>query len=66
MKRPVWADQVVWLNIFLGEEQVGNLALLARKPAMACGIKNLDASQVETLISALAQRCAQGEDDEER
>ena len=32
----------------------------------ACGIKNLDASQVEALISALAQRCAQGEDDEER
>ena len=41
-KRPVWADQVVWLNIFLGEEQVGNLALLARKPAMACGIKNMN------------------------
>ena len=42
VSKPVWADEVVWLNIFLGEEQVGNLALLARKPAMACGIKNMN------------------------
>ena len=52
-KRPVWADQVVWLNIFLGEEQVGNLALLARKPAMACGIKNLAVMLFELDVDAL-------------
>ena len=52
-KRPVWADQVVWLNIFLGEEQVGNLALLARKPAMACGIKNLAVMLFELDMDAL-------------
>ena len=52
-KRPVWADQVVWLNIFLGEEQVGNLALLARKPAMSCGIKNLAVMLFELDVDAL-------------
>ena len=52
-KRPVWADQVVWLNIFLGEEQVGNLAMLARKPAMACGIKNLAVMLFELDVDAL-------------
>ena len=52
-KRPVWADQVVWLNIYLGEEQVGNLALLARKPAMACGIKNLAVMLFELDVDAL-------------
>ena len=52
-KRPVWADQVVWLNIFLGEEQVGNLAMLARKPAMACGIKNLAVMLFELDMDAL-------------
>ena len=52
-KRPVWADQVVWLNIFLGEEQVGNLALLARKPAMAGGIKSLAVMLFELDVDAL-------------
>jgi phenylalanyl-tRNA synthetase beta chain len=52
-KRPVWADQVVWLNIYLGEEQVGNLAMLARKPAMACGIKNLAVMLFELDVDAL-------------
>ena len=52
-KHPVWADQVVWLNIFLGEEQVGNLAMLARKPAMACGIKNLAVMLFELDVDAL-------------
>ncbi len=36
----MWADNVVWLNIYLGEEKVGDLALLAKKVSMACGIKN--------------------------
>jgi len=39
-EKPVWADDVVWLNVFVGEEKIGNLALLAKKAAMGCGIKN--------------------------
>ena len=41
-EKPVWADNVVWLNIYRGEEKVGDLALLSKKVSMACGIKNLD------------------------
>ena len=39
--KPFWADDVVWMNIFLGSEQIGNLALLSKKASMACGVKNL-------------------------
>ena len=42
VEKPVWADNVVWLNIYLGEEKVGDLALLAKKVSMACGIKNMN------------------------
>ncbi len=41
-EKPIWADNVVWLNIYRGEERVGDLALLAKKVSMACGIKNLN------------------------
>ncbi len=41
-EKPVWADNVVWLNIYRGDEQVGDLALLAKKVSMACGIKNMN------------------------
>ena len=41
-EKPVWADNVVWLNIYRGDEKVGDLALLAKKISMACGIKNLN------------------------
>ena len=41
-EKPVWADNVVWLNICRGEEKVGDLALLNKKVSMACGIKNLN------------------------
>ena len=41
-EKPVWADNVVWLNICRGEERVGDLALLSKKVSMACGIKNLN------------------------
>ncbi len=40
-EKPVWADNVVWLNIYLGEEKIGDLGLLAKKVSMECGIKNL-------------------------
>ena len=41
-EKPVWADNVVWLNIYRGEEKVGDLALLTKKVSMVCGIKNLN------------------------
>ena len=40
-EKPVWADQVVWLNVYRGEEKVGDMGLLAKKASMECGIKNL-------------------------
>ena len=52
-EKPVWADNVVWLNIFRGEEQVGNLALLNKKASMACGIKNLNVMLFELDLDAL-------------
>ena len=41
--KPVWADNTVWLNIYVGDVKVGDMGLLAKKPSMECGIKNLAA-----------------------
>ena len=40
IEKPVWADNVVWLNIIQENKKVGNLALLSKKASLACGIKN--------------------------
>lgn len=40
-EKPVWANNVVWLNIYLGKEKIGDMGLLAKKVSMECGIKNL-------------------------
>ena len=40
-EKPVWADNIVWLNVYLGEEKIGDLGLVAKKVSMDCGIKNL-------------------------
>ena len=40
-EKPVWADNTVWLNIYLGDQKIGNMGLLAKKASMDCGIKNL-------------------------
>jgi len=37
--RPVWADASVWLNVFRGEEKIGDFALLSKKASLSCGIK---------------------------
>ena len=42
VEKPVWADNVVWLNVYLGEERIGDLALLSKKVSMECGVKNLN------------------------
>ena len=41
-EKPLWADNVVWLNVYLGEERIGDLALLSKKVSMECGVKNLN------------------------
>ena len=38
--KPVWADAVVWLNIFRDDVKVGDFALLSKKAALESGIKN--------------------------
>ena len=42
VEKPAWADNVVWLNVYLGEERIGDLALLSKKVSLECGIKNLN------------------------
>ena len=37
----MWADDVVWLNIFSDDRKIGDMGLLAKKVSMECGIKNL-------------------------
>ena len=46
-EKPYWADETVWLNIYLGDKKIGDMALLSRKAAIACGIKVLSAVLVE-------------------
>ena len=45
--KPYWADETVWLNIMLNGKKIGDLALLSKKAALACGIKVLSAVLVE-------------------
>ena len=52
-EKPYWADDVVWMNIYLGDSKIGDLALLSKKAAMACGIKVLSAVLVELDMDAL-------------
>ncbi len=52
-EKPVWADDTVWLNIYLGEDKIGDVALLSKKCALASGIKVLSAVLVEINIDAL-------------
>ena len=52
-EKPYWADDVVWLNVCLDGEKIGDIALLSKKAAMACGIKVLSAVLVELDMDAL-------------
>ena len=57
--KPVWADSVVWQNIYVGETKVGDLGLVAKKVTMECGIKNLTVVVFEmdtTLLKPLISR----------
>ena len=52
-EKPYWADETVWLNICMGGKKIGDLALLSKKAALACGIKVLSAVLVELDMDAL-------------
>lgn len=57
--KPVWADNVVWLNIYRGDEKIGDMGLLAKKTSMECGIKNLSTILFEfdtTMLKPLKSR----------
>jgi len=67
VEKPVWADDVVWLNVCLGGEsaaggerggerggaRIGNLALLSKKASLDCGIKNAVVMLFELDIDSL-------------
>ena len=40
LEKPIWADNVVWLNIVFDGMRVGNLALLSKKASLDCGIRS--------------------------
>ena len=52
-EKPVWADSVVWLNVYRGEEKIGDLGLLSKKVSLECGIKNLSVMLFEIDASKL-------------
>ncbi|MBR5460595.1 MAG: phenylalanine--tRNA ligase subunit beta, partial [Clostridia bacterium] len=52
IEKPYWADNVVWLNVCLNGERIGDMALLSKKAALACGIKVLSAVLVELDMDA--------------
>ena len=58
-QKPVWADNVVWQNIYVGDVKVGDIGLVAKKVTLDCGIKNLSVMVFEidtTLLKPLISR----------
>ncbi|MDR1687658.1 MAG: phenylalanine--tRNA ligase subunit beta [Clostridiales bacterium] len=53
-EKPVWADNTVWLNIVFEGKKAGNLALLSKKTALDCGIKNSAVMLFEIDIDTLS------------
>ena len=51
-EKPYWADDTVWMNVYLGDKKIGDMGLLSRKAAIACGIKVLSAVLVELDMDA--------------
>ena len=52
-EKPLWADDVVWLNISLDGKRIGNIALLSKKASLDCGIKNAAVMLFELDIDSL-------------
>jgi phenylalanyl-tRNA synthetase beta chain len=53
VEKPVWADDVLWLNIFSNNQRAGNLALLSKKASLDCGIKNSAVMIFELILDML-------------
>ncbi|MCL1884970.1 MAG: phenylalanine--tRNA ligase subunit beta [Defluviitaleaceae bacterium] len=53
IEKPSWADNTVWLNIIHSEKNIGTLALLSKKAALSCGIKNNSVMLFEFNLDAL-------------
>ena len=53
IEKPSWANNVAWINICHCGEKIGNLALLSKKAALDCGIKNSAAMIFELDIDSL-------------
>ena len=51
-EKPYWADETVWVNVFLGETKIGDIALLSKKAALACGMKVASSVLVELDMDA--------------
>ncbi len=51
-EKPYWADDTAWYNVFLGDTKIGDMGLLSKKTALACGIKVLTAVLCELNIDA--------------
>ena len=54
VEKPLHADETVWQNIVANEKIIGSLALLSKKSALACGIKNHAVVLFEFNLDALA------------
>ena len=52
VEKPSWADDTAWYNVFIGDEKVGDMGLLSKKTALACGMKVLTAVLCELNIDA--------------
>jgi len=52
-EKPFWADDTVWVNVYVDEEKIGDLALLSRKTAMAVGVRNLAVMLFELSADAM-------------
>ena len=53
-EKPVWAENVLWTNIYSNDEAIGVLALLSGKSALSCGIKNNAVMLFELDMDALS------------
>jgi phenylalanyl-tRNA synthetase beta chain len=52
-EKPHWAEDAAWLNIVHSGETTGSFALLSKKAALACGIKNSAVMAFEFDIDSL-------------
>lgn len=53
VRQPAWAEKKLWLNILLGDEVIGELALLSPRSARAAGIKRGQAVLFELDVEKL-------------